>query len=272
MPVADALFDVRERVVLITGGGTGIGKGLAEGFARRGAKVVITSRNDAHLKPVAEALSSEGLDVAWLSGDVRRVEDVEHVVDFTVQRFGRLDVLVNNAAASFACPVERLSPNAWATIVAIDLNGVFLMSRAAGAVMIRQGGGRIINISSTAGVYGFPHFAHYSAAKAGVINFTRTLAMEWARYGILVNCVAPGPIETEGATDVTWPTDDLARRIREANALRRLGTVEEILGPCVFLASRAAGFVTGQTLLVDGGTMSVDVHGAAEAAEARAAQ
>jgi NAD(P)-dependent dehydrogenase (short-subunit alcohol dehydrogenase family) len=160
--------------------------------------------------------------------------------------------------------VERLSANAWTTIMAIDLNGVFLMSKAAGAVMIRQGGGRIINISSTAGVYGFPHFAHYSAAKAGVINFTRTLAMEWARHGILVNCVAPGPIETEGATDVTWPTDDLARRIREANALRRLGTVEEVLGPCLFLASRASGFVTGQTLLVDGGTMSVDVHRAAE--------
>jgi NAD(P)-dependent dehydrogenase (short-subunit alcohol dehydrogenase family) len=264
MPVADALFDIRDRVVLITGGGTGIGKGLTDGFARRGAKVVITSRNEAHLKPVADALSGEGLDVAWLSCDVRRAEDIERVVDFTVQRFGRLDVLINNAAASFACPVERLSANAWTTIMAIDLNGVFLMSKAAGAVMIRQGGGRIINISSTAGVYGFPHFAHYSAAKAGVINFTRTLAMEWARHGILVNCVAPGPIETEGATDVTWPTDDLARRIREANALRRLGTVEEVLGPCLFLASRASGFVTGQTLLVDGGTMSVDVHRAAE--------
>jgi NAD(P)-dependent dehydrogenase (short-subunit alcohol dehydrogenase family) len=264
MPVADPLFDVRGLVALITGGGTGIGKALAEGFARRGARVVITSRNESHLKPVADALSADGLAVAWLPCDVRRAEDVERVVDFTVQRFGRLDVLVNNAAASFACPVERLSANAWGTIIAIDLNGVFLMSKAAGAVMIGQGGGRIINISSTAGVYGFPHFAHYSAAKAGVINFTRTLAMEWARHGILVNCVAPGPIETEGATGVTWPTDELARRIREGNALRRLGTVEEVLGPCLFLASRAAGFVTGQTLLVDGGTMSVDVHGAGD--------
>jgi NAD(P)-dependent dehydrogenase (short-subunit alcohol dehydrogenase family) len=155
-----------------------------------------------------------------------------------------------------------MSPNAWSTVVAIDLTGVFLVSKAAGAVMIGQGrGGRIINISSTAGIYGFPHFAHYSSAKAGVIVFTRTLAMEWARHGILVNCVAPGPIETTGATDVTWPTEELGQRIRESVALRRLGTVEEVLGPCLFLASRASGFVTGHTLVVDGGTMSVAVHG-----------
>jgi NAD(P)-dependent dehydrogenase (short-subunit alcohol dehydrogenase family) len=147
-------------------------------------------------------------------------------------------------------------------VIAIDLTGVFLMAKTAGEAMIREGrGGRIINISSTAGVYGFPHFAHYSSAKAGVITFTRTLAMEWARHGILVNCVAPGPIETPGATDVTWPTDDLRRRIRDSVALRRLGTVEEVLGPCLFLASRASSFVTGHTLVVDGGTMSVAVHG-----------
>ena len=262
MPDADGLFSVRERVVLITGGGTGIGKGLTEGFARRGAQVVITSRNETHLRPVAEELAAEGHAAAWQVCDVRKVEDVQRVVAFTVERFGRVDVLINNAAASFACPVERMSPNAWSTIVAIDLTGVFLMAKAAGEVMIRQGqGGRIINISSTAGVYGFPHFAHYSAAKAGVITFTRTLAIEWARHRILVNCVAPGPIETAGATDVTWPTDELRRRIRDSVALRRFGTVEEMLGPCLFLASRASGFVTGHTLVVDGATVSVDVHG-----------
>ena len=262
MPDVDALFGVRDRVVLITGGGTGIGKGLATGFAQRGARVVITSRDETHLRPVAEALGAAGYAVAWHPGDVRRVEDVQRVVDFAVQRFGRLDVLINNAAASFACPVETMSPNAWSTIVAIDLTGVFLMAKTAGEVMIRQGqGGRIINISSIAGVYGFPRFAHYSAAKAGVIGFTRTLALEWARHGILVNCVAPGPIETPGASDATWPTEDLRRRVLESVALRRLGTVEEILGPCLFLASRASGFVTGHTLLVDGGTVSVAVHG-----------
>lgn len=262
MSAADGLFNVRDRAVLITGGGTGIGKGLAEGFARRGAKVLITSRNEMHLRPVAEALAAQGHAIAWQTCDVRLVEDVRRAVDFAVERFGRLDVLINNAAASFACPVERMSLNAWSTIIAIDLTGVFLMAKTAGEVMIRQGeGGRIINISSTAGVYGFPHFAHYSAAKAGVITFTRTLAMEWARHGILVNCVAPGPIETPGATGATWPTEDLRRRIRESVALRRFGTVEEVLGPCLFLASPASGFVTGHTLVVDGGTVSVAVHG-----------
>ncbi len=261
MPDTDDLFSVRERVALVTGGGTGIGRGLAEGFARRGARVVIASRSADHVRPVAEGLAAEGLTVAWQTCDVRRVEDVQRVVGFVVERFGRLDVLINNAAASFACPVEQMSPNAWSTIVAIDLNGVFLMAKAAGEAMIRRGeGGRIINISSTAGVFGFPHFAHYSSAKAGVIVFTRTLAMEWARHGILVNCVAPGPIATPGATDVTWPTEDLKRRIRESVALRRLGTVEEVLGPCLFLSSRASGFVTGQTLVVDGCTVSVAVH------------
>ena len=258
----DDLFSVSSRVVLITGGGTGIGSGLTEGFARRGARIVIASRSATHLKPVADRLSAEGLAVAWQTCDVRKVEDVQRLVTFAVERFGRLDVLINNAAASFACPVERMSPNAWSTVVAIDLTGVFLMAKTVGEVMIRQGGGgKIINISSIAGVYGFPHFAHYASAKAGVIAFTRTLAMEWARHGILVNCVAPGPIETPGATDVTWPSEELRRRILESVALRRLGTVQEVLGPCLFLASRASGFVTGHTLIVDGGTMSIAVHG-----------
>ncbi len=262
MPDADDLFSVRDRVVLVTGGGTGIGRGLAEGFARRGARVVIASRSEDHVKPVAQRLCADGLQVDWSTLDVRRVEDVQRVIDFTAQRFGGLDVLINNAAASFACPVEKMSANAWSTIVDIDLNGVFRMAKAAGELMVRQGrGGRIINISSTAGVFGLPHFAHYASAKAGVIIFTRTLAMEWARHQILVNCVAPGPIATPGATEATWPSAELQRRIRDSVALRRLGTVEEILGPCLFLASRSASFVTGETLVVDGCTTSMSIHG-----------
>jgi NAD(P)-dependent dehydrogenase (short-subunit alcohol dehydrogenase family) len=268
MGLPDDLFEVAGRVVLVTGGGTGIGRGLTEGFARRRARVVLASRTADHLRPLAERLGAEGLEVAWQTCDVRRVEDVERVVAFTVERFGRLDVLINNAAASFACPVEHMSPNAWSTIIAIDLTGVFLMAKTAGAAMIRDGGGKIINISSVAGVYGFPHFAHYASAKAGVIAFTRTLAMEWARHGILVNCVAPGPIETSGATDVTWPNEDLRRRIRASVALRRFGTVDEVLGPCLFLASRASDFVTGHTLIVDGGTVSMDVYSQTPAAVA----
>lgn len=269
MQDADDLFGVRDRVVLVTGGGTGIGRGLAEGFARRGARVVIASRNEDHLKPVAESLEAEGMQVAWQTLDVRRVEDVQRVVAFTLERFGRIDVLINNAAASFECPVERMSPNAWSTVLAIDLTGVFLVAKAAGEAMIHRGqGGRIINFASTAGVFGLPHFAHYASAKAGVIVFTRSLAMEWARHGILVNSVAPGPIETSGATGATWPTEDLRRRIRESVALRRFGTVEEVLGPCLFLASRASSFITGQTLVVDGCTVSMAIHGETSASEA----
>lgn len=269
MPAADDLFSVAGRVVLVTGGGTGIGYGLAEGFARRGARVVIASRSEDHVKPVAQRLRDAGLEAEWCTLDVRRDEDVQQVIAFTASRFGALDVLINNAAASFACPVEQMSANAWSTIVDIDLNGVFRMAKAAGQQMVRQGrGGRIINIASTAGVFGLPNFAHYASAKAGVVMFTRTLAMEWARHGILVSCVAPGPIATSGAAEATWPSEELQRRIRDSVALRRLGTVEEILGPCLFLASRSASFVTGATLLVDGCTMSMSIHGEPAAAAA----
>jgi 3-oxoacyl-[acyl-carrier protein] reductase len=250
-------FSVQGKRVVVTGGGTGIGAAIAREFATRGAKVLIASRNPEHLEGVAEGIRRDGGVVERTPCDVRDATQVEAMVGRAHEAFGGLDVLINNHGASFFQPAEEISPNGFATIVAINLQGTFLCARAAARrwLAARQGG-RIINMSSEAGVYGAPGMAHYGAAKAGVQNLTRTLAMEWARHGILVNCVAPGPIDTPEAGARTWPTPELRREIERSTALHRLGRVEEIAWPCLFLASEASSYVTGQTLSVDGGPTS----------------
>lgn len=250
-------FSVAGKSVIVTGGGTGIGAGIARAFSERGAKVLIASRNGEHLVPVARALREAGGTVESLTCDVRDPDQVEAMFDRAESLFGIVDVMINNHGASFYARAEDLSPNGFATIVAINLNGTFLCSRAAARRWIdRKHPGRIINMSSEAGIYGAPGMCHYSAAKAGVQNLTRTLAMEWAPHGILVNCVAPGPIDTPEAAQRSWGTPEMKKQVEASTALNRLGKVEEIAWPCVFLASEAAGFVTGQTFSVDGGPTS----------------
>ena len=251
--MTDKAFSVDGKVTIVTGGGTGIGADIAGEFARRGARVMITSRSTEHLGPVAEGIRAGGGAVEAMVCDVRSYDQVEAVVKRTVEAFGAVDVLINNAGASFVAKAEDISPNGWSTIVSINLHGSFFFSRAVAKLMIeRRTGGQIINISSDAGVYGSAYMSHYGAAKAGVINLTRTLAVEWAPYGIRVNCISPGPIETEGVKEVLWPTKELQERAINATALRRFGTALEIAWPCVFLASDASGYITGVNLQVDG--------------------
>jgi NAD(P)-dependent dehydrogenase (short-subunit alcohol dehydrogenase family) len=247
--MTDTAFDITDKVTIVTGGGTGIGADIARGFCARGARVMITSRTMDHLDPVVEEIRQAGGSIEGMVGDVRQPEQAEAVVNRTVERWGHLDVLINNAGASFVCPAEEISPNGFASIVAINLQGTFLYARAAARVMMaHKTGGSLINIASAAGVYGSASMAHYGAAKAGVINLTRTLAMEWGRYGIRVNCISPGPIETEGVKVVLWPTPALQQRAMNATALKRFGTGREVAWPCVFLASAAAGYITGANL------------------------
>jgi 3-oxoacyl-[acyl-carrier protein] reductase len=255
-PVHDP-FSVAGKSVIITGGGTGIGAAIARVFAERGAKVLIASRNVEHLGPVARALREDGGTVESLACDVRDAAQIETMFDHAEAKHGGVDVMINNHGASFYQRAEDISPNGFATIVSINLNGTFFCARAAARRWIdRKQAGRIINMSSEAGIIGAPGMAHYAAAKAAVINLTRTLAMEWAPHGILVNAIAPGPIDTPEAGTRSWGTPEMKQAVERSTALNRLGRVEEIAWPCLFLASEAAGFVTGQTFSIDGGPTS----------------
>ena len=254
--MGNSVFALTDKVAIITGGGTGIGRSIAIEFARVGANVVLASRKIENLEKVAGEVRTLGRRALAIATDVRKPEDVDNMVKKTIDEFGRIDILVNNHGASFGCALEDMTPGGWDVVMNIDLRGVYLCSRAVGKVMIQQKRGRIINISSIAGVYGSPMMAHYGAAKAGVINFTRSLASEWAKHNINVNCIAPGPILTAGYQDVREKSGegDLKAGF---NALGRWGRPEEIAYPAIFLASEAASFMTGETICVDGGIMPI---------------
>lgn len=242
------------RVAIITGGGTGIGFSIASEFARLGARLVLASRRAKHLEPAAEELASKGAEVIWVPADVREPDDVDRLVGETVRRFGGIDILVNNAAGNFVCPAEKLSVHGWDAVVNIVLNGTFYCSRAAGLSMIESGrGGNILNIVATYAWTGGPGTIHSACAKAGVVCMTRTLAVEWARYKIRVNAVAPGPVETEGAGGKLWATAEIREAMLRGVPRGRIGTAEEIAKASSYLVSDFADFITGEVLVMDGG-------------------
>ena len=263
--MAASPFSLEGKIAIVTGGGLGIGRSISLEFARAGADVVVASRKLEHLESVAAEIRALGRRSFAIAVDVRQEEGVKELVERTARDLGRLDVMVNNAGASFRSKPEDISPNGWNAVVGINLNGVFFGCKWAGRQMMTQGGGVIINISSIAGVYGSTMMPHYGAAKAAVINFTRTLGMAWGRQGIRVNCVAPGPVETEGYLDVLHKTNPDAQKTYDAVANRvgmgRWGRVEEIAYPCVFLASDASSWMTGETIVVDGGPSARDMEG-----------
>ena len=244
---------LQDKVAIVTGGGTGIGRIIAREMAKVGAHIVVASRNPDHINPAAEEIQQLGRQSLAVVVDVRIPEQVDHVVKAAMDKFGRIDILVNNHGALFQCAVEDLSPGGWNAIIGINLTGVFLCSRAVGQAMIQQKRGKIVNIVSIAGLYGSPMTAPYGAAKAGVINFTKSLAMEWSKHNIYVNAVAPGPVLTESGRDLLWSSPELQQKMRQQVPLGRYGEPEEIANAVIFLASDASSYITGETLYVDGG-------------------
>ncbi|MAG55196.1 MAG: 2,4-dienoyl-CoA reductase [Planctomycetes bacterium] len=247
----DATF--ANRTVLVTGGGTGLGKETAHRFGELGARVVIASRKAEHLDPAAEELRGAGVDVLAVPTDVTRPARVAALLETAVERFGRIDVLVNNAAGNFYCPTADLSPAGWKVVIDIALNGVFYCSREIGRHMIEQGGGRIVNVVATYAWTGGPGTAHSAAAKAGVLALTRTLAVEWAQHDVRVNAVSPGPFHSDGAKKRLWPDAKTEAAMKAQVPLQRFATRHEVADAITWLASPFADYVNGEVLVMDGG-------------------
>ncbi len=244
---------LKGHVALITGGGTGICKGIARAYLAHGAKVCITSRRQDVIEGAAAELSAEtGGEAIGVAADVRDPEALDKVVAAALERFGKLDTLVNGAAGNFLAPAAALSGKGFRTVVDIDLCGTFNAAKAVFAAIEGAGDGLILNISATLHYHGTPLQIHASAAKAGVDAVTRNLAVEWGGRGIRFNAIAPGLIRTDFARAL-WQNPELAKQIERATPLQRIGDPDDIGGIAVFLASRAAAYITGQVIVADGG-------------------
>lgn len=253
------------RVALVTGGGTGIGAGITRALAAHGAHVALVSRRRTHLEPMVREVEELGRGALAYELDVRDRPGCDAAVSATLERFGRLDILVNNAAGNFLTRAADLSERGWRAVVEIVLNGTFNMSQAAQAALRDSGDGRIVNITTTYASGGAPLMAHSGAAKAGVLNLTRSLAVEWGGEGIRVNAVAPGLVEgTEGSRRLA-ESIGYAEVYRRGVPLGRLTAIEDVAGCVVFLSSPAAAHISGAEIVVDGGaSVGGDFKGAAE--------
>ena len=242
---------LKGRVAFVTGGGTGLTGGVARAFAEAGASVALVSRKMEHLIPAAQLINENGGNALAVAADVRQPAEVESAVAKTVEQFGKIDIVVNGAAGNFLCKAEELSPNGFGTVVDIDLKGTFNVCRAAFA-QLKEHRGQILNISATLHYLGTPMQLHVSAAKAGVDALTRNLAVEWGRYGIRVNAIAPGPIEdTEGMQRLV--PEPVRERLKKNVPLGRFGRIADIENAALFVCSEAGSFINGEVLVVDGG-------------------
>ena len=240
---------LKEKVAVVTGASRGIGKAAALALATQGAKVVVNyARSSEAAEATVNEITQAGGEAIALQADVSQAEAVDDLIKATLDKFGRIDVLVNNAGITKDTLLLRMKPEQWQAVIDLNLTGVFLCTKAVSKTMLKQRSGRIINIASVAGQMGNPGQANYSAAKAGVIGFTKTVAKELANRGVTVNAVAPGFIETDMTEDLK--SDDIIKFI----PLGRYGKPEEVAGTIRFLAADpAAAYITGQVFNVDGG-------------------
>ena len=247
------LFDLSGRVAIVTGGSRGLGKERAEGLAEAGARLMLCARRDEWLAPAVKEMRARGFQVEGMLCDVSTPEQVQAVVERTIEAFGKVDILLNNAGVSWGERPERMPFDKWQKVIDINLTGAFLFAQAAGREMLKRGYGRIINVSSVSGLQSSvvgPHYVGYAASKAGLFGLTRELAASWGRQGIRVNAIAPGFFHSrlaDAAIEYAEPA------IKARNPIPRVGEAGELKGVALFLASDASNYITGQTIVVDGG-------------------
>ena len=247
------MFDLSGRVAIVTGGSRGLGLEMAEGLAEAGASLMLCARREEWLEPTVKEMRGRGFKVEGMLCDVVNQEQVQAVVDKTIEAFGKVDILINNAGISWGERPERMPLDKWQKVLDVNLTGAFLFAQAAGHEMLKREYGRIINVASVSGLRSSadgPHYAGYAASKAGLFGLTRELAASWGRQGIRVNAIAPGFFHSrlaDAAIEYAEPA------IKARNPIARVGEAGELKGVAVFLASDASNYITGQIIVVDGG-------------------
>jgi len=248
-------FSLNNRIAIVTGAGSGIGREIALALSEAGATLILVSRTSAKLKEVTELINKKNRECLWFCADVSKKVQVQNVVEETVKRFNKIDILFNVAGINRRDLVENFSEKDWDIVIDINLKGTFLFSQAAGLIMIKQNKGKIINIASMTSVFGGENIPAYSASKGGVSQLTKAFAVAWAKYNINVNAIGPGWFKTP-MTEALCKDKERFERTLSRIPMNRWGNPEELAGAAVFLSSEASNYVTGSTIYVDGGYLS----------------
>jgi gluconate 5-dehydrogenase len=262
MSTISELFNLKGKVAIVSGGGRGIGKYISIGLAEAGADVVLASRKLENCEQVARVLKEKGIRVLAMRSDIAKIEDIDALVKATMEAMGHIDILVNNAGATWGAPTLEFPVDKWEKVMAVNVRGTFFLSQRVAKIMVQQGGGKIINISSVSGLSGSPEESHpaiaYNTSKGAIVTLTMDLAVKLAKYNIQVNAIAPAYFDTDM---MAWLRTDQYRHVREhwlkeIIPLGRSGREDDIKGVAVFLASNAANFITGEIIRVDGGQLA----------------